>query len=618
MRHPGAGWRWLAIAAVLAAAAPVFVRGGDTLTSGAEALLLLLAAIGLNLAMGYVGQPSLGQGGFVAVGAYVTAILVAREGWDPASSILVGVAASSVAGVLVARGVSRLRPAFVAVATWLFAWVTAFAIAAFPSLTGGSRGVAIGQTRLDLDALGLAWRPGPVAFYEIALAGVLAALVIGAALLRRYGAAFAAVRADPIAARAAGIGVERIRIGALTSSAAVGGLAGGLLALNAGVADPTSYGPLLSVKLFVVVLLGGAARLVGPAVGLVAVLAISKLGAGFASAVGGAQPDVEPFAAAAVLAGVLAFGTRGLVPMAERLLRGEPTPRPRTTASPGVPRGADGAGLRARGIRVPFGGVVALDELSLDVSPRTCHVIVGPNGSGKTTLLRVIAGAIAPERGEVSLDGEALTRPDPVARARAGIGRTLQRTAVPPETTAFEYVLAGVEPVRRTGPIRAAFRTPSARLDEREAHTRAHEALSATGLQHLARTPTELLTGAEQRLLQIARALAPGPRVLLLDEPSAGLDMEAETRLRALIAALRRAGITVVVVEHNLRLVRAVADRVSVLDAGRLIAEGTVEEVAADPAVQAAYLGEGADTMGARDVQRTSAPAKRRPRARRV
>jgi ABC-type branched-subunit amino acid transport system ATPase component/ABC-type branched-subunit amino acid transport system permease subunit len=578
------------IAAALASVAPIAVRRGDLLSSGTEALLLLLAATGLNLAVGYAGSPSLGQGGFAALGAYGTAILVARQGWNVVAALGVGTAIAVAGGALVARGVARMRPAFVATATWLSAWAISFAIAAFPSLTGGTRGVSVGETTLDLRALGARWKLGPVAFYEIALVAVVLALLGTAAILRRYGPTLAAVRSDPTSARAAGIPVDRVRLGAIAGSAAIGGIAGGLLALNAGVADPTSYGPLLSVTLFVIVLVGGPGHLFGPAAGIALVLVLQRIVTEIVTGVGGSATNAEPFAAAAVLAGVLALGARGLLPVIERRFHAA-RPTPMGPSAPGGSLHADGGSLHARRIGVAFGGVVALDDVTIQVASGTCHVVIGPNGSGKTTLLRVLGGGLSPVRGSLTLDGRALDDADPRSRVRTGIARTLQRTAVPAGVTAFDYVLAGAEPKRRVGPLRALLRSPAARADERDARERAEAALATTGLSAAAGTDTEALSGAHQRLLQIARALASKPRVLLLDEPAAGIGVEAEGSLRTVIRSLRASGTTIVIVEHNLRFVGAVADHVSVLDAGKLIASGTLEEIVDDPAVRAAYLG---------------------------
>src|SRR5439155_21865120 len=195
-RHAGAGRvrrrdDVLAMALAIGAAVPLFVHRGDLLTAAAKALLLLLAAMGLNVAMGYAGAPALGQDGFAAIGAYTTAILVARHHWDPVAAAIVAVAFSLVAASVVARGVARIRPPFVALATWLFSWATAFAIAAFPMLTGGDNGMPIGQPAFRLHALGIGWRPGAPAYYEIALVAVAIVLVLNTSWTRRYGPALA-------------------------------------------------------------------------------------------------------------------------------------------------------------------------------------------------------------------------------------------------------------------------------------------------------------------------------------------------------------------------------------------------------------------------------------------
>ena len=595
----------LALLFALAATVPLFVHRGDVVTEGAKILLLLLAAMGLNLALGYAGSPSLGQGGFVAVGAYAAAALVAKRGWDPIAAVLVATAIAGVVAWAVSAGVARLRPPFVALATWLFAWAVAFAIGAFPALTGGDRGLALGQPALGLRAIGVHARPGPPAYYELALALVALAFVLHTNLVRRASAAFAAVRTDPSAARAAGVPVEAVRIRALAVAGAIGGLAGALLVLNAGVADPTSYGPLLSVKLFVVVLLGGVARRLGPAVGLVAVLVISALASGAAHVFASTSTDVEPIAAAAVLLALLVFGSDGLIPLVER--RRPQGARSEARPSPIPP--VRGGAVRAEGIRVSFGGVVALDDCTIDIAPGTCHAIVGPNGSGKTTLLRVLGGAVVPDAGTVRLDGRSLEPGDPHRRARDGVARTLQRTVVQERSVALDFVAAGVEATRASAFAASAFATPGSRAERARTISRARRAIAAVGLDGAENLAMGSLNGADQRLLQIARALATGPRVLLLDEPSAGFARAAEGRLIEVVGMLRDQGVTILLVEHNLRLVRTIADRVSVLDAGRLIAEGTPAQVDRDPAVRAAYLGSDVDTMAARAS--TSRPSRR-------
>jgi branched-chain amino acid transport system ATP-binding protein len=233
--------------------------------------------------------------------------------------------------------------------------------------------------------------------------------------------------------------------------------------------------------------------------------------------------------------------------------------------------------------------VAALDGVGLTVDAGSCHALVWSNGSGKTTLTRVAAGVVVADRGSVLLDGVDLAGVSPAARVRRGVTRTLQRPAVAPGLTAVDHVLSGLEPRRTAGLLRAGLLTPASRAEQRAALTDALSLLDLVGLRSSAGTVVAALPFSDQRLVQVARALAPRPRVLLLDEPSAGMDERGEQRLRVLLDRLRAGGLTVVLVEHNLRLVRAVADRVTVLDAGRVIADGPVADTLERDDVREAY-----------------------------
>jgi ABC-type branched-subunit amino acid transport system ATPase component len=248
--------------------------------------------------------------------------------------------------------------------------------------------------------------------------------------------------------------------------------------------------------------------------------------------------------------------------------------------------------LAARSLSKRFESLLALDDLSLEVTPGSVHALIGPNGSGKTTALRALAGDLRPDAGSVVLGEEPLTELTQRERALRGVIGTQQTTTVFPELSVLENALVGAG-IRRShpGPVRTFFRTPKARADELEAESRALAALELVGL---AAEPDRLaaeLSAHDQRLLMLASALATEPRVLLLDEPAAGASAAELERLAELLGELRRKGYGLLVIEHNLRFVRRVADEVTVLEAGRRIASGTLSEVAANEAVRAAYLG---------------------------
>jgi branched-chain amino acid transport system ATP-binding protein/branched-chain amino acid transport system permease protein len=586
-----ARWRltgWIALAVLLGAAVlPFLSLPGVRVDALADTAYLALAATALGLIVGPAGLPSLGTGAFMAIGAFTSALLVARSGWPLEPAALAGAAAALVAGV-VCGGVVRLRRTFVAVSTWLLAWLVWLFLLSFPSVSGGSQGLILPpKTLLGLDAT-------PTVHFEVALALVALTALVAAALRRGApGLELSALRQAPALATSLGVPLERRRLGAFAASSAVAGLAGALSVHLQAVADPAAYDPFLSFKLLVAVLLGGAAATLGPATGVVVLGLIGLLSGPLARVL---QLPLERFdaaVAALLLVFVLALGGEGLLPRLLALLR--PDERPQRSPAPRPPAPAVGPAepaLSARGLRKAFGGVVAVDGLSLELRRGETTALIGPNGSGKTTALRLIAGAAVPDAGSIALGATEVTARPTAERVRLGIARTLQSTAVFPELTALEDVLVGRAARRRySGLGRTALATPKARRDDAEAEAAALEALALVGLEGEAGTPTLELTTSQRRLVALAAALATAPQVLLVDELAAGAGADELASITRALDRTRERGIAVLVVEHNLGLVRRVADRVLVLAAGTVVAEGSVAEVAASGVVQEAYLG---------------------------
>jgi len=592
-REARASWRpWhagavalVAVAALVPAAAPSWVHV-DSLANG---FYLALAATGLWITVGLAGMPSLGQGAFMGIGAFTVALLTAKAGWPALPATLIGVLAAGAAGIVTGIGVVRLRPVFIAVTTWILTWTVTLFLLAFHSVSGGAQGIVVPAT-LSVDA-----------HYELALALLVATILAAASLARGgVGIELRAARQLPAAAAALGVATARRRLGAFVASAAIGGLAGGLAVQLAGVADAGEYGPFLSFRLFVAVLLGGAASALGPAAG-VAGLALVTGAAGLLGAVEGVESArFDPMLAALLLLAVLALGGEGVIPLLRTLhprsLR--PVERPASESAATVrrspPRSAPPL-LIADSLTKRFGSVVAADGVSLELAPGEVCALVGPNGSGKTTVLRLLAGVHRLDAGRVVFDGADLDDEPPRERARLGLVRTLQGSGAFAELTSLESLIVGAGLRRvRGGALRTAFATPLARAEDAATRAAARAALVDVGLGWAADARAGELAGPEQRLLAVAASLATRPRVLLLDEPSAGASLADVRRLDALLAKLRARGVAVLLVEHNLRLVRAVADRVIVMAAGAVIAAGAPEAVAADPGVRAAYLGRAA------------------------
>lgn len=555
-------------------------------------LYLLLAAIGLSLAVGYAGLPLLGQGAFVAVGAFGTALLD-RAGAPLGLSVGGAVAAGVVVGHVVGRAGARLHGAFLALATWGLAWLTYAVLLGFPDVSGGSAGWTLPTpARVVSPALGVTVTLTPAVHVVVAAVACAAALTALARLERGPAALdLGMLREGPVAADALGVEVGRVRRNVIAAGAGAAALAGAGGALLAGGAAPADYSPLLSLQLFAAVLLVALPRWWAAVPGAAVVVALPHVADGLASAAGTDEARVSAALTAGLLVAVIAARPVVARGIAARLPA--PKPRPVRTVVPAGPTRPPGA-LSARGVAVRFGGVRALDDVALDVLPGEVHALVGPNGSGKTTLLRVLSGALVPDAGEVTVGGDVL-RPagGQAPRVHAGVVRTTQHTVALAALTPAVQARAGarVADGRRAPVWRHLLGAPSSGVDDARRAARAATALETAGLAAVADTPTEQLTAGEQRLLQLARALATGATALLLDEPAAGMSAPERERLAAVLRAVAAQDVSVVLVEHDMRLVGRVADRVTVLADGRVLMTATPDEVRADPRVRAVYLG---------------------------
>jgi branched-chain amino acid transport system permease protein len=555
----------------------------------AQSLWLLVAALGLALSVQYAGLPVLGQGAFVAVGGVGTALLgPGGADWPLGLAVAAAVAVAGLLGQVVALAARRLEGAYLALATWALAWLVYRAMLAFPSTFGGSQGlVRRAPAHLVSPSLGLdvTLTPG----VHVVLAALVCVVVVLALLRIDRGPAgldLAALREGPALAASLGIPVAARRRAVMTATAALGALSGAGTVALLGLVAPADVSPLLSLQLFVAVLVGGAARWWGPVVGVALLTALPHV----ASALPGDSQRASGVLTALLLVVVLLVrrALAGVTPAGGTAPRGRQVPDVAHVAPAAQP-----VLLRATGLHASYDALVALDGADIELRAGHVHALIGPNGSGKSTLIKVLAGELAPDGGTVEIGGRTHVARRPQDRVLAGVAATPQRTAVLPRTTPARQVAVGVRGGSRPrhAVLRHLLATPSSRLAAQRQATVVETALRETRLAPVAGIDPAELTVGEQRLLQIARGLATGAHVLLLDEPAAGMSADERARLRHVLRRIVGNGVAVLLVEHDMRLVNEVADRVTVLDAGRVIASGSARAVRSDPAVQRAYLG---------------------------
>jgi branched-chain amino acid transport system permease protein len=559
---------------------------GDVRTVGQAAALvyLLLAVYGLWIVVDQGGMPSLGHAAFMGVGAYAVALLRLRLGVDGVLAALLAALLCGLAGWLVGWAVARLRAAYVALGTLAFGWLVTLVAAAYLRGAGGATISLGGPMQTTVEALGLRLRfndAGHLLLGAVLLA--LAMLLLRSTQLSAVGRGWALVRGSSALAASAGYDVTRVRRRAVIAGAVLAGLAGALTAQLSGVVDPSAFSPLTSMAMFAAVLVGAPAGFVGPVLGVAVtgglpVLLSSLLGLPSDTRVQGVVVGVVT-----LLALLASFRTR-------RPARGAVAPS--VAASGPVPATARAASLQVADLGFSFGGVRALSGLSMSVAPGTIHGVMGPNGSGKSTLLRCIGGALHADAGEVRLSGvriDLLSQPERVA---AGIGRTFQHATVAPGLAPVDQVRAALQ--RRGSAARwwqAALQTPAYRAEDNTLRGAAVALLDRVGVADIADADPDALDTGRRRRLQVAVALATGPGLLLLDEPTAGMDAAEVAAFAGVLRGLRDEGITILLVEHNIPFLMQLCDRVTVLDGGEVLADGPAAGVAADPAVRAVYLG---------------------------
>jgi branched-chain amino acid transport system ATP-binding protein/branched-chain amino acid transport system permease protein len=586
-------------------------------------LIFVMLSLGLSIVLGYAGQINLAQAAFFGMGAYATAVLTVKVGLGYWAAFPLSIVAAGLLGLLVSLPSLRVQSHYLGIVTLGLA-ISFSAVLVNASFTG--------------QAVGLPGLPGPTLpgvdlndeynyyYLLLAAAGVLfglAVLMMRTALGRR----FQAMRDDSLAAAHMGVEVPTYRMLSFVIAACYAGVAGALYAGLIRYVSPDTFSLAIMFLLLAMVIVGGRDNLFGAALGATVLLIVREQ-----------FEDLQKYQQVAyglLIVGMVVVAPDGLAGLLKALSRRVRQTVPGARVTPGEADaalregevsglGVDGGpaaataplavemngrehappagavpALEINDVSKRFKGLQALDGVSLSVAPGAIHGIVGPNGSGKTTLFNIATGVYGPTSGEIRAVGERVSGRGAYRVCRLGVARTFQALRLFGSLTVRENVMVALDRARPSAMWRYLLAPWTFRAWERDLRSGADELLARLSLSRVADFKAINLPYGQQRLVEIARALATRPQVLLLDEPAAGLSSAEMDDLRHLVTGIRDGGVTVVLIEHNMGLVMSLCDRVTVLASGRVLAEGAPEDVTRDPSVIETYLGD-ADLLAAK------------------
>lgn len=547
--------------------------------------IYVLLVLGYQFIFGHAGALALTQGAFFGTAAYVTGILGAKYGWEFAATFPLSILAPVVLAAVVAAPVLRLESHYFALATLGVAQVLLLVCLSWDSVTGGANGIPGVPGIVIFGApVGRGWPILLFVWGSVALGALVAWQILRGA----YGRAFHVVRESETAAMSIGLDTGAMRFVAFLLSAAYAGVAGALFVHTIRVISPEVLELHVMVACLAMAVVGGRTRIAGAFVGAIL---LTHLPEWFRF-----LDKYYLIAYGAVLLATIIAAPEGLVGAFDRLrARLFPVPIVPPPATEKLPprmmsTSASGNLLEIRHVSKSFGGVRAVDDVSLDVARGGILGLIGPNGSGKTTLVNVLTGLYTADRGEVRLAGRELLGARPFEIARRGVARSFQNVNLVDDLTALDNVAVARAAAEGIG-LRRALLSPPGDPEFARARRQAMFLLELLGVGAEAMRPAGGLPYGIKRRVEIARALALQPELMLLDEPAAGLNETEQADLATRLRALASAGCTLLVIEHNMPFLMPLADRIVCLDHGQVIAAGTPAEIREHPRVIEAYLG---------------------------